>query len=144
MIRKTIAFLILAPLALAIIALAIANRQTVTISFDPFNAVSPAYVAQAPLFLLVFMLVIAGVLIGGIAAWLRQSRWRRRARRLEAHLHRAEAEVERLKRHAKDAGAATAAPGQAESARNAAHERRSDMHPPPQWPPPRALPPAAA
>jgi uncharacterized integral membrane protein len=144
MIRKTIAFLILAPLALAIIALAVANRQTVTISFDPFNAVSPAYVAQAPLFLLVFVLVIAGVLIGGVAAWLKQSRWRRRARRLEAHLHRAEAEVERLKRHAKDAGAATLAPGQAEIGGIGAHERRSEPRLPPQWPPPRALPPAAA
>ena len=144
MIRKTIAFLILAPLALAIIALAVANRHTVTISFDPFHAASPAYVAQAPLFLLVFMLVIAGVLIGGIAAWLRQSRWRRRARRLEAHLHRAEAEVERLKRHAKDAGAATGAPGQSESARNATQERHRETPLPPQWPPPRALPPAAA
>jgi uncharacterized integral membrane protein len=144
MIRKTIAFLILAPLALAIIALAVANRQTVTISFDPFNPASPAYVAQAPLFLLLFVLVIAGVLIGGIGAWLRQSRWRRRARRLETLLHRAEAEVERLKRHAQNAGAATVAPGQAESAMNATQERHRETQLPPQWPPPRALPPAAA
>jgi uncharacterized integral membrane protein len=142
MIRRTIAFLILAPLALAIAALAAANRQTVAISFDPFSTVNPAYVARAPLFLLVFLLVIAGVLIGGIAAWLKQSRWRRRARRLEAHLHRAEAEIEGLKRHAAEAGRPTEPPGQTETARTAAHERRSDMHPP-QWPPPRALPPAA-
>ena len=81
MIRRAIAVLILGPLMVLIVALAVANRQTVAISFDPFNAVDPAYGAQLPLYLLVLLLVIAGVLIGGIAAWLMQSRWRRRARR---------------------------------------------------------------
>ena len=79
-----------------IVALAVANRQTVAISFDPFNAVDPAYGAQLPLYLLVLLLVIAGVLIGGIAAWLKQSRWRRRARRVESQLRRTEAEIDRL------------------------------------------------
>ena len=98
MIRRALAVLILGPLAVLIVALAVANRQTVAISFDPFNAADPAYRVQLPLFLLVFLLVIAGVLIGGIAAWLKQSRWRRRSRRVEAQLHRAEAEIGRLRR----------------------------------------------
>ncbi|MFZ0457015.1 MAG: lipopolysaccharide assembly protein LapA domain-containing protein, partial [Rhodoplanes sp.] len=98
MIRRALAVLILGPLAVLIVALAVANRQTVAISFDPFNAADPAYRVQLPLFLLVFLLVIAGVLMGGVAAWLKQSRWRRRARRVDAQLHRAEAEIERLRR----------------------------------------------
>jgi uncharacterized integral membrane protein len=143
MIRRTLAFLILAPLAIAIVALAVANRQTVAISFDPFNATNPAYVAPAPLFLLLFLLVIAGVLIGGIAAWLRQGRWRRRARRLEARLHRAQGEIEVLKRRVGDAAGAAAAPGGADTDRRAVEPERRGDAPPPQWPPPRALPPAA-
>jgi uncharacterized integral membrane protein len=143
MIRRSLVFCILGPLALIIMALAVANRQTVAISFDPFSASDPAFVARLPLFLLVFLLVIAGVLIGGIAAWLRQGRWRRRARRFEAQLHRAEAEIERLKRHAAEAGGQTGAPGQADVGGSLAHERRGDTRPPPRWPPPRALPPAA-
>jgi uncharacterized integral membrane protein len=144
MIRKTLAILILRPLAILIVALAVANRQTVALSFDPFSASDPAFVARLPLFLLVFLLVIAGVLIGGIAAWLKQGRWRRRARRFEAQLHRAEAEIERLKRRTGDAaGAGMAAPGHADVGGAVAPERRGDMRPPPRWPPPRALPPVA-
>ena len=43
----------------------------------------PAYAAALPLFVLIFILVIFGVLLGGIAAWLRQARWRWAARRAE-------------------------------------------------------------
>jgi hypothetical protein len=37
-----------------------------------------------PLFVLIFALVGTGVLVGGIAAWLKQHKWRMRARRAEA------------------------------------------------------------
>ena len=37
-----------------------------------------------PLFMLIFALVPLGVVVGGIAAWLRQHKWRMRARRAEA------------------------------------------------------------
>jgi uncharacterized integral membrane protein len=69
-----------------IIAFAVANRQAVTVSFDPFTAVSPAYAATLPLFAVIFAGLIVGVLIGGIAAWIRQSKWRRAARKLDAEL----------------------------------------------------------
>ena len=42
MIRKLITALILLPLAVVLIALAVANRQTVVVSFDPFDATQPA------------------------------------------------------------------------------------------------------
>jgi hypothetical protein len=35
------------------------------------------------LFILIFVLVILGVVVGGVAAWLRQSKWRRAARKLD-------------------------------------------------------------
>src|SRR5262249_11054673 len=84
--------------AVLIVALAVANRQLVAISFDPFNAAEPALLLRAPLFVLVFVLVIAGVVIGGVASWLRQSRWRRAARLREAELQSARNAVERLRR----------------------------------------------
>ncbi len=66
-----------------IIAFAVANRQDVTISFDPFNPAQPAYAKTMWLFVPIFAAVIIGVLIGGIAGWLRHSKWRRIARRYE-------------------------------------------------------------
>jgi uncharacterized integral membrane protein len=97
-VRNTIAALILVPLAVVIIALAVANRQTVTVSLDPFSAEHPAAVVALPLFGLIIVLLIVGVLIGGMAAWLRQARWRRTARRLEREIGTLRTEIEKFKR----------------------------------------------
>ena len=60
--RKIVSPLIVVPLAVVIIAFAVANRQSVTVSFDPFSSTSPAYAATLPLFVLIFILLILGVL----------------------------------------------------------------------------------
>jgi uncharacterized integral membrane protein len=96
-IRKIIAAVILVPLAVVIIAFAVANRQIVTVSLDPFSAEHPAASLTLPLFALVIVLLVLGVLIGGIAAWLRQSKWRRTARRLEREIADLQIEIEALK-----------------------------------------------
>jgi len=98
MVRKVVSGAILVPLGLVIVALAVANRGMVTVSFDPFSATDPAFALRVPLFVLVFILVIAGVIIGGVAAWLRQTKWRRAARRLEADLRAARQDADRLRR----------------------------------------------
>ena len=67
---------------------------------DPFSAEHPAASLTLPLFALVIVLLIIGVLIGGIAAWLRQSKWRRTARRLEREMADLHIEIEGLKRTA--------------------------------------------
>ncbi len=98
MIRKIVTALILVPLAIIFVSFAVANRQTIVVSFDPFDSAQPAFAASMPLFVLIFVLLILGVLIGGTAAWLRQSRWRRTARRLDADIRDLRAEMERLTR----------------------------------------------
>jgi uncharacterized integral membrane protein len=95
--RKIIAAVILVPLGVVIIAFAVANRQIVTVSLDPFSTEHPAASLTLPLFALVIVLLVVGVLIGGIAAWLRQSKWRRTARRLEREIADLHIEIEQLK-----------------------------------------------
>jgi uncharacterized integral membrane protein len=97
MIRKTLAALVLLPLALIIVIFAVANRQAVTVSFDPFGARDPALSATVPLFVLVLVLTIAGVVIGGVAAWRRQRKWRRAARAARAEASALRAELESLR-----------------------------------------------
>jgi hypothetical protein len=82
--RKFLAAIVLIPLALVIVMFAVANREIVTVSFDPFDTAHPAFSTKTPLFILIFVLVGLGVLVGGIAAWLKQHKWRMRARRAEA------------------------------------------------------------
>jgi uncharacterized integral membrane protein len=144
MIRKLLAAIILIPLAAALVALALANRHSVTISFDPFNPADPAFVLHSPLFVLAFLLLIGGVVIGGLAAWMKQGRWRRRARRIKTQLDRAEREIADLKARAAKAAAASDAAAEASAGDAVARsEANGERRPTPQWPPPRALPPAA-
>ena len=98
MLRKIVSALIVVPLAVVIIAFAVANRQTVTVSFDPFSLVSPAYAGTLPLFVVIFVVLILGVLVGGFAAWIRQSKWRRSARRLDGEVRALRDEMETIRR----------------------------------------------
>lgn len=98
MIRKIAKALVLIPLAIIIVALAVANRQIVTVSFDPFDRSEPAFSLALPLYVLILALVIAGVLLGGAAAWLRQGKWRWRARLAESQARELRLENDQLKR----------------------------------------------
>jgi uncharacterized integral membrane protein len=100
MLRKVLTIVIVVPLAVLIVAFAVANRQAVTVSFDPFSSANPAYAATLPLFVLIFALVILGVIVGGVATWLRQASWRRAARALDADVRTLHQELEALRRRA--------------------------------------------
>ncbi len=100
LLRKIVAALILVPLGIVLIAFAIANRQLVTVSFDPFNSEHPAAAVTLPLFALIIVLLIVGVVIGGSASWLRHGKWRRAARRLERDLGKLREELAMHKRAA--------------------------------------------
>ncbi len=89
--------IILVPIAIVALAFAVANRQAVTVSFDPFSPDTPAFAMVAPLFLMIFLLLMVGVLIGGVAAWLGQGRYRRATRRAEVESDELRAENQRLK-----------------------------------------------
>jgi uncharacterized integral membrane protein len=81
--RKFVSALVLVPLGIVLVLFAVANREVVTLTFDPFDRAQPAFALRMPLFLLSFVLVGIGVLIGSFATWLRQHRWRARAREAE-------------------------------------------------------------
>jgi uncharacterized integral membrane protein len=95
--RKVITLLILVPLAFVFAAFAVANRQTITVSLDPFDQAHPAFTIALPLFALLLGVLVAGVVIGGVAAWMRQSRWRRAARLAQSQAREVNAELTRLK-----------------------------------------------
>ena len=98
MVRRIISTLILVPLAVVIIAFAVANRQWVTVSFDPFSSTSPAYAATLPLFAFIFVALILGVLIGGAVVWIGQAKWRRTARKLDNDVRVLHQELDAVRR----------------------------------------------
>lgn len=104
MIKKILLAIVLVPVALVIVALAVANRHFVTVSYDPLGGGDPAFAVELPLFAVILASLLAGVVIGGVAAWLRQGKWRRAARRKadEAARWQREASVLREKAQAAD------------------------------------------
>lgn len=86
---------VLIPVAVVLIALAVANRELVRIALDPFDPANTAYAISVPLFAVVFLALILGVVAGGVAVWLRQGRYRRAARHERAAAARWRSEAER-------------------------------------------------
>jgi uncharacterized integral membrane protein len=90
--------LILVPIAVVILAFAIANRTIVSISFDPFsNADSAGALLMAPMFVVLFLTLIVGVFIGGIATWFTQGTNRHKARAARDEAERWQDEARRLR-----------------------------------------------
>jgi uncharacterized integral membrane protein len=108
MLRKILTAIVVVPLLVIIVAFAVANRQAVTVSFDPFSSAQPAYTVTLPLFVIIFVFLILGVFVGGVAAWLRQGAWRRSARRLDSELRALHGEMDSMR--AKFAGGSAPEP----------------------------------
>lgn len=89
--------LILLPVAVLVVLLAVANRAPVTLSLDPFSQEAPEFSTQLPLFAVIFAAVVVGVLIGGTATWLSQSKHRQARRRFRREASRLRDETERLR-----------------------------------------------
>jgi hypothetical protein len=98
--RKFFSTLLAFLLFLIFVTFAVANRHFVTVSFDPFNSVNPAISVAMPLFALIIVVAILGVVAGGVATWFGQRRWRRAARVHEADARTARAQLAELRSQA--------------------------------------------
>ena len=79
--RNFLKFIIVAPLVVIFLSFDMANREKVLISFDPFNSGDfPLPKVELPLFVVLIGTLMFGVLLGGVATWMRQGRIRRAAR----------------------------------------------------------------
>lgn len=97
MLQKLFMTFVVVPLGILFVVFAIANRHIVTVSLDPFGSDAPALSATMPLFILIIVLVGLGVLIGSIATWRNQGKWRRSVRQLNAETRALRDERDALK-----------------------------------------------
>jgi uncharacterized integral membrane protein len=87
--KNFLKLIVLTPIAILILAFAVANLHFVTVSFDPFaTAEVSGFAITAPLFLILFLAVMIGVLAGGAATWLTQGKHRKAARESRAEAER--------------------------------------------------------
>lgn len=90
-------WLLLLPLGALALVFAIANRHMVTVVFDPFGNDVQGLQLTAPLFIVLFLAVMVGVILGGVGSWLAQGKYRRLARTTRSDLTQLRGETERLR-----------------------------------------------
>lgn len=97
MLRRLIGWFIVLPLAVVVVALAVANRMPVTLAWNPLQAGMPGHGVTLPLFVIAFGFFVAGAIIGGIVVWQAQGRWRRVARERRNEVRTLRADMERMR-----------------------------------------------
>lgn len=84
--------------AIVLVTLAVANRHEVRLVLDPFNRQAPVVYAELPFYIYLFAMLIIGVVLGSLATWISQGRWRRLVRLRTHESLRWKGEAERLMR----------------------------------------------
>ena len=80
MINRFVLAVVFVPLAIVLVALAVANREMVAFTIDPFNPGNPALTVTWPFFIFLFAALALGLVIGSLVTWIRQGRHRKLAR----------------------------------------------------------------
>jgi uncharacterized membrane protein YciS (DUF1049 family) len=96
MLRRILRWAVGLPIALVVISFAVANRQWITVSFDPFSRDAPFAAMDVPLWVLFFCGVFFGLIAGWIACWIAQGKWRRSAKEARRELKLTQAHSSQL------------------------------------------------
>jgi uncharacterized integral membrane protein len=105
--KRIFNWLVGVPIAVVAIVFAIANRQWITISFDPLNRTHPFATVDMPLWALFFCGVFVGIFAGWLVAWIAQGKWRKAARETKIELIRAQ--QQQMREHREHASTALVA-----------------------------------
>ncbi len=109
MLRRLVWFPIALVAAVLLVTLAVANRDPVRLVLDPFRPDAPVISMSLPLYAYLLGALTLGVILGGLATWFGQGRWRRTARVKAQDAMRWQAEADRLARE-RDSSVGSARP----------------------------------
>jgi uncharacterized integral membrane protein len=99
MAKRLIGWFVLVPLCAVLVVFALANRQLVTVNFDPISTVNPLVPSlDVPLFAVIYVMLVLGMLLGGIAVWTTQGHHRRDKRAFRRENQRLSAELEKARK----------------------------------------------
>ena len=97
---RTLKYLLLVVILLAIIVLAVANREMVTVQLLPgeMSGLAPNAHVTLPLFLHGLIAVLVGMVLGYLLEYVRETKHRRRASERSREAARLNREVDKLRR----------------------------------------------
>lgn len=100
--KKFLLLLLLVPLGIVILALAVANRQSVPLALPPELGFAPV---QIPLFALLFVTLLVGMVVGSCATWVKQGKHRKQAVQQKTEATKLAFEAEKQKTRAEELAA---------------------------------------
>ena len=98
MLSRLVWFPIALVAAVLLVTLSVANRDPVRLVLDPFRPDAPVISMTLPLYAYLLGALTLGVILGGLATWFGQGRWRKTARVKAQDAMRWQAEADRLAR----------------------------------------------
>jgi len=99
MTRRLVGWLVLVPLCVILVVFALANRQMVSVNFDPLESRVPLIApVGVPLYAVIYAVLIVGVVLGGTAVWFTQGRNRREKRQLRRQTEQLRREMDHIRR----------------------------------------------
>jgi uncharacterized integral membrane protein len=100
MVNRIVGWVVLFPLCVGLIAFAMANLHVVAVNFNPFapgdGSLAPGF--GVPLFVVLYIVLLVGVLLGGTATWFAQGPHRRREKHWRREASILSGELETLRR----------------------------------------------
>lgn len=93
---RLVKLLIMAVSAIFFVMVAVANRHDVQLVLDPFNREAPAFSLTLPFFAFLFAAMFLGMVLGGVASWFSQGKWRKTARLRTREAYKWKQEADRL------------------------------------------------
>jgi uncharacterized integral membrane protein len=96
--RRLVWFPIALLAAILLVTLSVANRGPVRLVLDPFRPEAPVISIELPFYVYLLGALTLGVILGGVATWMTQGRWRKTARVRTQDAMRWQAEADRLAR----------------------------------------------
>ena len=77
MLRRAWKYVLGVPAAIILLTLAVINRHGVRLVLDPFRPDEPVLSLVLPFYAYLIGMLVIGIVIGGLATWVTQARWRR-------------------------------------------------------------------
>jgi len=81
--KRIIMSLVLVPVALILVVFIIANREMMSVNFNPFNLEDVRWRVHAPTFVFLFVFLGGGVVLGSLVTWIGQHKYRKKAKRID-------------------------------------------------------------
>lgn len=98
--RRILTWLVWLPLILVVVALGVANRHPLTLSWNPFEPSSVVDGIQVPVFVGLLAAFAFGSIAGGFIVWNTQRKYRRAYREERRKAERLTGDVQRMKAEA--------------------------------------------